>query len=470
MKKIQIIFTQEKSFPYKKAPDTVNTILKNYASSKYIDVKKGFIKSVLPAKTLYIVAQIGTKELSNDKLQELGAKAAKQAIATVKKEEKGEIKVIFDASIKKNTQFFLEKGIHLAQSNSARFKSEQEQGTVAFTGLKDERLAAITAAMDVSRDLIAQPSNILTPDAFEDFVKQMVKKDKNLKIKVLKEKDLKKQGMNMHLAVNAGSENEARLICIEYTPKKSKDAPLALVGKGLIYDCGGLYAKPYPHMNDMHGDMGGAATVVAIMSALSTLGIEQKVVGVCGLAENLIDAKSYRNGDILTSRKGLTVYVDHSDAEGRLVLGDALNYTEETYKPEMIFDFATLTGAVVAAVGEMYTGIFTDNKKLIDSFQKIGEEVNDKVWPLPFDDDIKDAVKDKRADLSNTGKLSRILGASTAAAFLSNFVSDTKKWIHFDIAGTAHRDQMRKAYDLKGLMGTGSAVHLILEYLLKKQK
>jgi leucyl aminopeptidase len=464
MKKIQILFTKAASLSNSKLPKEVISLLQKEINLKYIDTKKGFLKSYINGTKQYIIAHtMGNK--SDDRLQAFGAKAAKLAISQSNKGEKAEVQLVFDKSIKEQEKLFLSKGLLMARQNDNAFKSEQKQGSVDFKGVEDKKLIAITDAIDIARDLTSRPSNILSPDAIEEYAKKLTKKNKSLKLKILTEKDLKKQKMNMHLAVNAGSPQEARMFIFEHNPKKSKEAPLALIGKGLMYDSGGYYAKPYPHMGDMHGDMAGAASVIGIMSALSELGITKRVIGVCSIAENMIDAKAYRNGDILTSRKGKTVEVGHTDAEGRLVLADSLNYIEETYKPELMFDFATLTGATISAVGEMYTSIFSDNKKLIENFSKIGNEVNDKVWSLPFDDDVKEAVKGKIADLCNTSNLSGMLGASTAAAFLSNFVSDTKKWVHFDIAGTAHRTKMKKDYDLKNLLGTGASVHLILEYL-----
>lgn len=466
---MKILFTRESTFPLKKADKEASIHLKNMVEQKYIDIKKGLTQTALVGKTLWIIACIEAKTKSFDKLQCLGATVAKTAKSKVHKKEKGDAEVIFDKSLSETDVFFLEKGIRMALPSENGWKSKNEEGSVTFRGLKNKELEIVAQAIDMARTLVSKPANILTPDAMEDFAKDMVKADKHLKITVLKEKDLKAENMNMHLAVNSGSPNEARMIIVEYTPSTAakKTAPIALIGKGLMYDSGGYYPKPYPHMNDMYGDMGGAATVLAVMSVLSHLKVNHRVVGVCGIAENMIDGKSYRNGDILTSRKGLTVEVNHSDAEGRLVLGDVLHYTEEKFKPLLTFDFATLTGAVVAALGETYTGIFTDNKNLISTFKKLGESVNDKVWDLPFDDDVKEAVKGKAADIANTSKLPGILGASTAAAFLSNFVKDTKKWVHFDIAGTAHRDKMKKSYDPKTLLGTGAMVHLMLEYLKK---
>jgi leucyl aminopeptidase len=465
MPKTIITFIKSPSFSDSQLPQEVIQIIKKEVKLKYIEEKKPFIKKYIHINTQYCVACIPTKNQTLDSLQDFGAKTAKSIIHAVPKNEHANIDIQFEKKITQQEKDFLSKGVLMTQQRNDVFKSKKQYGDIALTGIANEKIISIVDAINIARELTSQPSNILGPDEIESYVKTLVKKDKTLRLNILKEKDLKKEKMNMQLAVNAGSPKEARLLCIEYNPTKSKEAPILLVGKGLMYDSGGYYAKPYPHMGDMHGDMGGAASVIAIMAVLSRMKIKKRIIGVCGIAENMIDAHAYRNGDILTSRKGKTVEVNHTDAEGRLVLADVLSYCEDTYKPELIFDFATLTGATINALGEMYTAIFSDNKKLIQTFEKIGEEVNDKVWPLPFDADIKKAVKGDIADLSNTSKLSGMLGASTAAAFLSNFVNDTKKWVHFDIAGSAHRDKMKKEYDIKNLLGTGSSVHLVLEYL-----
>ncbi|MEA3304884.1 MAG: leucyl aminopeptidase family protein [Patescibacteria group bacterium] len=327
-------------------------------------------------------------------------------------------------------------------------------------------MAIIVEAMQKARDLVSRPANILDTDALIDEI-QSLGNLPDTTVSIMRNDAIQQEKMNLLLAVNSGSKDQAAVGVVEYTPKgtESQD-PIVLVGKGLIYDSGGLYMKPSGYMNEMHTDMGGAATVVGVMSVLSKIGIQKKVVGICGITENMVDANSFRNGDIITSRKGLTVEIGHTDAEGRLVLADCLSYACDTYKPAQIFDYATLTGACLVALGEMYSGVFSDSQDLIDTLIETGKETNDQIWPLPFDAAVKKAVKSKSADLTNTGNLDRMMGSSTAAAFLANFVDDTEKWVHFDIAGTAARDKMRQSYDYQNLHGTGAGVHLTLEYLL----
>lgn len=447
-------------------PKELLELVKEADSQKRVSIKKGFLKEFFHAKKNFLVLKLENKPTNNDKTQEQGANIVNQARQSFKEEKNLELNFKFEKSIGDDTKFFLEKGIRLAKNAPLSFKEKKEFAVITLKGLKIAELEYICKAMNITRSLVSKPSNILGPDEVENYAKALVKDHPELSLKVLKDKELEKENMNMMLAVNRGSAKEAKLLIFEYNPEKLKAAPTVLVGKGLMYDSGGYYQKPVPYMNEMYGDMAGTATVIGIMSALKDMGIKKRVIGVCAIAENLIDANSYRNGDILTSRKGLTVEVDHSDAEGRLVLADTLSYVSDHYKPELILDFATLTGACLAALGEMYTGIFSDNQNLIKKFQKIGTEVNDPVWPLPFDADCKEAVKAYKADLTNTAKkMDRVMGASTAAAFLSNFVENTKKWVHFDIAGTALRSMMRKSYDQKNLLGTGSMVHNILKFL-----
>ena len=218
-------------------------------------------------------------------------------------------------------------------------------------------------------------------------------------------------------------------------------------------------------MNEMFGDMWWAATVIWIMSALTKLWIQKRIVWIVWLTENMPDGWSYKNWDIIKSRSWKTVYVWHTDAEWRLVLADMLSYAKDNYKASLTLDFATLTWACMLALGEMYTWIFSDNQTLINKLKQISQKTNDLTWQLPLDKESKKAVKHNLADLSNTWDLKWILWASTAAAFLSNFVDDTKKWIHCDIAWTALRSQLKKSYDLPNGLWTWSMVHTILEYI-----
>jgi len=410
------------------------------------------------------LAHPGTQNIDADTFQEIGAKTIHKAQELAKKEE-CKIKLFFDTSITKKQRFFIEKWVLLAQHRDDFFKEEKVKTPTTIQGIIHKNLSIITQGIEIARELTAKPANIVTPEYIENYIKTNLEKDNDLKITYLDKKNLQKENMNLLLAVNQGSEYDPKMIIMEHNPKSLKDKPIVLIGKGITYDSWGYYAKPEPHMNEMYGDMGGAASVIGIMASLKALGIKKHIIWIIWLTENMIDAKSYKNGDIFTARNGKTINIKHTDAEWRLILADMLDYSYDKYKPKLTIDIATLTWSCRAALGEMYTGIFSDNNKLIQTFQKNWEETNDLVRHLPLDKYCKEAVKDKKADLQNTSSFNRILGASTAAAFLSNFVTDTHKRIHCDIAGTALRDQMRKAYDYPNMLGTGPMVHNILHFL-----
>jgi len=356
----------------------------------------------------------------------------------------------------------------MASHTHMYFKTDTTQTTTHVEWIQHKSLVAIVDGINLTKELITKPANIVTPDYLTEFCTKTFWTWHGIRVNVLGKKDLEKEGMWCFLAVSQWSSFEPRLITLEYAPKwTEKEAPLVLVWKWLCYDNGWMYMKPYPHANDMHEDMWWAATVLGVMSALHKLWIKKRVVWAIWVTENMVDALAYRNGDVLTARNGKTVFVEHSDAEWRLVLADVLSYVSDTYTPRMIIDFATLTWACVRALGEMYTGIIWYNQKVIDTIKKIWDnETNEKVRQLPLDKDCTQALTKTVADLSNVGSLDGMMWASTAAAFLSNFVGDTNKRIHCDIAGTSWRDKMRRSYDSIKWVWTWAMVHTILEYIM----
>ena len=413
-----------------------------------------------------ILAHTWTKEIDFDELQCLWARAYKKAMA-LKWENNAEIKIIFESKFSKESRFFIEKWVLLAQIKNDTFKSKKKNFEIKLSWINNKKLITIVWAMDVARDLISTPSNICDPVYLENFcTKTFSDKKYWVKTTTFWKKDLQKENMNLFLAVNAGSKDEAKMVVMDYAPWKKDEQPLVLVWKWLTYDSWGYYMKPYPHMNDMWADMWWAWTVIAVMTALKEIWINKRVVWIIWITENMVDAESFKNWDIITSRAWKTVFIDHTDAEWRLVLADLLSYATDIYKPSYIFDYATLTWACHYSLWEMYTWIFTDSQKLIEKFKILWKETNDLVWDLPFDKNTKNAVKHKIADLVNGSNI-KMLWASTAAAFLANFVKDTKKWIHFDIAWTAMRTAQKKDYDTVSWVWTGSMVHLTLEYLKK---
>ena len=429
--------------------------------------------------TLSILAHGWTSsDITNDEHQELWAKAYRKWLS-FKKSWDLKFKLAFQRGISSKLRFFIEKWFLMAQMKDDFFKSKEvwdkkdkkdkktKEWKVSFDWVINKKLISIVEAIDIARELISKPSNIIDPDYMEKYVKDNLTKWTGLKISYFWQKEIEKEKMWLLLAVNFWSKFRAKMITMEYSPPWATWDPILIVWKWITYDSWWYYFKSNPHMNDMHADMAWAWNVIWIMSKLKVLGVKRKVVWIIWITENMIDANSYKNWDIYTARNWKTVEIGHTDAEWRLILADLLSYWCEKFKPALTIDIATLTWVCIYALWEMYTGIFSGNKNLLNKFQSLWDNVNDLAWPLPLDKDCKEAVKWKMADISNTSKFSWMLWASTAAAFISNFVPDTNKWIHFDIAWTWMRTKMRKSYDIPTWVWTWSWIHLIIEYLMK---
>ncbi len=292
---------------------------------------------------------------------------------------------------------------------------------------------AVAEGVTFTRDLVNEPSNVLSTTAFADRL--LALKDLGLEIEVLEEADMEKLGMGAFLAVSKGSETPAKLVVMKWM-KGGDEPPLALVGKGVVFDTGGISIKPSAGMEAMTMDMGGAGTVAGTMMALAKRGAKANVVGLVGLVENMPDGKAYRPGDVLTSMKGDTIEVISTDAEGRLVLADVLWYAQETYKPAGIIDLATLTGACIVALGNDNAAYFSTDESFGKRLAKAAETEGEGAWPMPFGEPYADLIKSDVADVKNAG--GRAAGTITAAEFLKRFVRDDVPWIHIDIAGVAH--------------------------------
>lgn len=284
----------------------------------------------------------------------------------------------------------------------------------------------------LARNLVNEPANVL---GTEEFAAEIEKLEKyGLKIEIHGEKELKKMGANAILAVARGSVRPPRLVVMTWNGGKSKDAPIAFVGKGVVFDTGGISLKPGAGMEDMKGDMGGAAAVVGAMRTLAERNAPVNAIGVVGLVENMPDGNAQRPGDIITTMSGQTVEVINTDAEGRLVLADALWFTKEKFKPKLMVDFATLTGAIMVALGQHYAGLFANDDVLADHIVDAGRTSGERVWRMPLGEEYDKIVDSKFADMRNS--TGRLAGAVCAAQFLQRFVGDTP-WAHIDIAGTA---------------------------------
>ncbi len=285
-----------------------------------------------------------------------------------------------------------------------------------------------------ARDLVSEPGNILHPDEYSKRINSLRKF--GLKVKIYDEKQLKKLGMNTLLGVGQGSIRGSYLVTMEWNGLKDNTKPLAFVGKGVCFDTGGISLKPAKFMEDMTYDMAGSAVVVGLMKSLALRKAKINAVGVVGLVENMPGGNAQRPGDIVKSYSGKTVEVLNTDAEGRLVLADALTYTEEKYKPKFIVDLATLTGAIIVSLGSEYAGLFSNNDKLSKQLINAGEQVEEKVWRMPLNKNFDKLIDSKNADMQNINYVGGA-GSTTAAQFLQRFILNKTPWAHLDIAGMA---------------------------------
>jgi leucyl aminopeptidase len=303
----------------------------------------------------------------------------------------------------------------------------------------------VGSAMLLVRELVNQPANLLYPESFVDRAAQ-VAQECGLEIEVWDQLRLEQEGCGSLLGVAQGSSRPPRLLILKYQGKKLTQ-PLALIGKGVTFDCGGLSLKPSDSMLTMKCDMAGAATVLGTMQAIAKLQLETPVVGLMGLVENMISGNSFRLGDVLTARNGKTIEIHNTDAEGRLVLADVLDVALQ-HQPAQMIDLATLTGACVVALGTDIAGLMSNNNQLQNNFQLAAERTGEEVWPLPMSEHFSEQVKGKVADLKNMGD-GRWGGAITAAKFLQEFVGETP-WLHIDIAGPAFYDSAKPFQDAGG--------------------
>lgn len=323
----------------------------------------------------------------------------------------------------------------------------------AYQGFK-----AIADGVDLARDLVNDPPNALGPAEFAARCKTLEKL--GVEVEILGEKEMAKLGMGALLAVSQGSEREAKLAIMRWKGSRKKSfKPVALIGKGVVFDSGGISIKPGAGMEDMKGDMGGAAAVVGTMHTIAARKAKVDVVGVVGLVENMPDGKAQRPGDIVTSMSGQTIEVINTDAEGRLVLCDAIHYTIETYKPTLVIDLATLTGAIIVALGHERAGLFSNSDDLAERLTAAGEASGDLVWRMPLGKAYDKLIDSKFADMKNVG--GRWGGSITAAQFLQRFVGETD-WAHLDVAGTAMGSP---SSDVNQSWGSGFGVRLLDRFL-----
>jgi len=322
-------------------------------------------------------------------------------------------------------------------------------------------LSERVASIELTRDLVSEAPNVLYPESMANKIKEL--ESTGLKIKILKPKDLKELGMEALLAVGQGSSKEARVVTLEWHGASKDKAPLAFVGKGVTFDTGGISLKAGLNMHEMKTDMGGAATVIGLLATLAKRKAKINAVGVVGLVENMPGSNAYRPGDVIKSMSGKTIEVLNTDAEGRVVLSDVLWYTQEKFKPKLLIDLATLTGAILIALGEEIAGLFANNNKLAQQLHEIGEATDEKVWQMPMHKLFNSHVISDIADIKNIGKKG-LAGSVSAAKFLEFFIQDGLPWAHLDVAGVAWSDKPSYMFD-KG--ATGFGVRLLDEFVKK---
>jgi leucyl aminopeptidase len=314
----------------------------------------------------------------------------------------------------------------------------------------------------LTRDLSNEPPNVLYPESYADRIKRELA-PLGVKVEIFDEKALAKHKMGGILGVGQGSERPPRMVILHWNGLKSdKSPPLALVGKGVTFDTGGIDIKPATGMEEMKFDMAGSAAVVGTMKALALNKAKVNVIGAVGLAENMPSHNAYRPSDVLTSYSGKTVEVLNTDAEGRLVLMDVLSYVQKTHKPGAIIDLATLTGAIVVALGSTFAGAFVNNDKLWSELNQAGIETGERLWRMPLDEDYRKAMEGSITDLQNLSNWDRAGGSCTAAGFLEHFIEDKTPWAHLDIAATA----WGKASALGPKGASGYGVRLLYNYIM----
>jgi len=394
--------------------------------------------------------------------------------STAKLYKQQKIAILPSPEFKKYMEELVE-GIYLKNYRISKYKTgedfekehKKDIKKIVLITEKDKELLAeaqkglvIAQATNIAKDFVNGPANITDAEYFERVAKQL-SKDYGYKMQVFDKEKLVKDGWGGLLAISQGAFKPAKCIVVEYNGGKSSDKPIVIVGKGIIFDTGGYNLKPTRFIEDMHSDKAGASALIGILSALKELKIKQNVTCVIPLAENMIDGKALRPDDVITMLNGKTVEITNTDAEGRVILGDALAYGAKL-NPKYLLDIATLTGAAIYALGDRYAAVIGNDDDLIEKLKKSGKEVDENLWELPLDKEHKEKMKSPVADLRNGDEgTAHLAGSSKGAAFLSYFIEDCK-WAHIDIAGTAYTRDPKK-YEQMG--GTGFGVRGLIRFL-----
>jgi len=436
-----VLFVDEK-FNISRLKEYISNSEFSYISDllKNSDLKKDLLVFEINSKKSIFLVSI-KKDITISDIENLGAKFH----SYINYDKKNEYYVNSDTAsskIKNFVGYFLH-GTKLKSYEFNIYKSKKNKKLVSISviGSKNKissqdqlRFRALEEGTFFARDLVSEPGNILHPDEYTKRINSL--KKFGLKINIYDEKKLKKLGMNALLGVGQGSIRGSYLVTIEWNGVKNSSKPLAFVGKGVCFDTGGISLKPAKFMEDMTYDMAGSATVVGLMKNLALRKAKINAVGVVGLVENMPGGNAQRPGDIVKSYSGKTIEILNTDAEGRLVLADALTYTEKKFKPRFMIDLATLTGAIIVSLGSEYAGLFSNDDKLSNQLIKAGEEVDEKLWRMPLHKNFDKLIDSKNADMQNINYVGGA-GSTTAAQFLQRFVLNKTPWAHLDIAGMA---------------------------------
>ena len=407
---------------------------------KTSDLKKNLFIFELNSKKKIALISI-KKNLKSSDIENLGA----EFYGRINHGKNSEHYIISDSIDTKYNNFlghFLH-GLKLKSYEFNKYKSKKETRLILVNiiGKKNKpseknqlKFKALEAGTFYARDLVSEPGNVLHPDEYANRLNSL-RKD-GLKINIYDDKKLKKIGMHALLGVGQGSVRGSYLVTMEWNGAKNNSQPLAFVGKGVCFDTGGYSLKPARFMEDMTYDMAGSATVVGLMKSLALRKAKVNAVGVVGLVENMVSGNAQRPGDIVKSYSGKTIEILNTDAEGRLVLADALTFTEKKFKPKFIIDLATLTGAIIVCLGSEYAGLFSNDDKLSKQIFEAGEKVEEKVWRMPLHKNYDKLMNSKNADVQNINYIGGA-GSTTAAQFLQRFILNKTPWAHLDIAGMA---------------------------------
>lgn len=470
---------------FKSADQALGGVLADVARSESFEGKSGQQITVhthgrIPARRVLVVGGGPRNEFANPNVRDLAAIVAqvanKSGAATV-----GFLLPQLGANREATLVQMTAEGVHLGTYKFGRYMTGEDHKKPTalktfgvMTDLKGKKPTAtqtkafeaqvqrgttIAAAINHARNLINEPAAVITPTALATEAQTIAKKHKGtVTATILDVKKCTELGMGMFLAVGQGSDQEPRFIHLTYKPAKKPKKRICFIGKGVTFDSGGYSLKPSQSMEDMKVDMSGAAAVIAAMDAIATIGSDYEIHAVAACCENLVSGRAYKLGDVLTSMDGTTVEINNTDAEGRLTLGDAITYVRTKIQPDEMFDFATLTGACMVALGPYTAGVMSDHESLLRSWMATAERTGEDMWRLPLNGRLREQLKSQVADMRNTGD--RFGGAITAGLFLKTFAKDTP-WVHVDIAGPASLSSARPSQP-KG--GSGFAVATIVEY------